>query len=133
MLLNPITNRPIVTALSIPCLSRVEAMAEKLRAAVTRREVAIRDFYDIDYAAHKLNLDLQDPSLLGLVRGKISVPGNDPVDVSDSRLAELRLQLNSQLKPVLRAQDYDAFDLEAVFQKVAAVAFLLEGASHERS
>jgi len=126
LLLNPISNRPMVTAFSVPCLSREEAMAEKLRAALSRREVAIRDFYDIDYAVRKLDLDLQEPALLALTRGKLSVTGNEPADVTASRLAALRPQLASQLKPVLRPQDYETFDLEAVFQKVAAMASLLE-------
>ncbi len=122
LLLNPISGQPMVKAISVPCLSLEEAMAEKLRAALSRREVAIRDFYDIDYAIRRFSLDIQDPALLALVRGKLSVYGNKPVDVSGSRLAALRQQLSSRLKPVMRAQDMEAFDLEAVFQKVAAVA-----------
>jgi predicted nucleotidyltransferase component of viral defense system len=128
LLLNPISGRPMVMAISVSCLSLKEAMAEKLRAALSRREVAIRDFYDIDYAIRKLDLDLQAPALLALVRGKLSVSGNEPVDVSGSRLAALRQQIASRLKPVLRAQDFQAFDLEAVFQKVAAVASSLANA-----
>ena len=133
LLLNPITGGPMVTAISVSCLSREEAMAEKLRAALSRREVAIRDFYDIDYAVRRLDLDLQDPALLDLVRRKLSIPGNEPVDVSGGRLTALRQQLTSQLKPVLRAQDFEDFDLESVFQKVAAVPSLLERAFHDRN
>jgi predicted nucleotidyltransferase component of viral defense system len=133
LLLNPITGWPMVTAISVSCLSREEAMAEKLRAALSRREVAIRDFYDIDYAVRRLDLDLQDPALLDLVRRKLSIPGNEPVDVSGGRLTALRQQLTSQLKPVLRAQDFEDFDLESVFQKVAAVPSLLERAFHDRN
>ncbi|MDA8125654.1 MAG: nucleotidyl transferase AbiEii/AbiGii toxin family protein [Deltaproteobacteria bacterium] len=125
LLLNPVSNRPMVTALSVPCLSREEAMAEKLRAALSRREVAIRDFFDIDYAIRRLGLDIQAPALLTLLRGKLAVPGNEPVDVSAGRLAALRPQLASQLKPVLREQDFAAFDLETIFQQVAKVASLL--------
>ena len=62
---------------------------------------------------------------VGLGHRKLSVPGNDPVDMSGSRLVELRQQLILQLKPVLRAQDFEAFDLESVFQEVAAVASFL--------
>jgi hypothetical protein len=35
------------------------------------------------------------------------------------------------LKPVLRAQDFEVFDLESVFQRVAAVASFLEKASQD--
>jgi hypothetical protein len=37
------------------------------------------------------------------------------------------------LKPVLRAQDFEDFDLESVFQKVAAVPSLLERAFQDRN
>ncbi|MCX5831306.1 MAG: nucleotidyl transferase AbiEii/AbiGii toxin family protein [Deltaproteobacteria bacterium] len=125
LLLNPISGQPMVPAFPVSCISREEAMAEKLRAALSRRDVAIRDFYDIDHAVRKMDLDPRERSFIAMVHRKLSVPGNDPVDVSDSRLAELRLQLVSQLKPVLREQDFQAFDLESVFQEVGAVASLL--------
>jgi hypothetical protein len=46
------------------------------------------------------------PDALGLVRQKLEVPGNDLVDVSPDRFATLRPQLESQLKPVLRARAF---------------------------
>jgi hypothetical protein len=100
-------------------------MAEKLRAALSRREVAIRDFYDVDYAVRKLTLRVLEPQLFGLVRQKLEVPGNDPVDVSPARLAALRPQLEPQLKSVLRAPDFEEFDLDRAFITVAEVAAAL--------
>ena len=129
LLLDPVSGRPMVTAFPVSCLSMKEALAEKLRAALSRRDVAIRDFYDIDYAVRNLDMDPRAPGLLALVRRKLSVPGNDPVDVSDGRLAELRRQLSSQLKPVLRGQDFQEFNLESVFRMVADVASRLERSS----
>ena len=117
LLLDPISGRPMVPAFPVSCISREEAMAEKLRAALSRRDVAIRDFYDIDYAVRRLGLNPSEPALIALVHQKLSVPGNDPVDVSEARLAELRQQLASQLKPVLREKDFQEFNLESVFQK----------------
>jgi hypothetical protein len=101
-------------------------MAEKLRAALSRREVAIRDFYDIDYAGRNLNLVVLEPELLGLVRQKLEVPGADPVDVSPARLAVLRRQRDLQLKSVLRARNFAEFDLDRAFATVAEVAVALE-------
>jgi len=37
LLLDPISNAAVVPVLPVPCLSRAEAMAEKLRAAMSRR------------------------------------------------------------------------------------------------
>ena len=50
-----------------------------VRRALSRREVAIRDFYDIDYAVRRLDLRPLEPVLIELVRQKLAVPGNDPV------------------------------------------------------
>jgi len=122
LLLDPISASPQAPVLTLPCLSRDEAMAEKLRAALSRREVAIRDFYDVDHAVRRLGLRPEAPGLVGLVRKKLAVAGNDPVDVSAARLAALRAQLNSQLKPVLRARDFEEFDLDRAFATVAGVA-----------
>ena len=122
LLLDPISGAPLTPVLSVPCLSREEAMAEKLRAALSRREAAIRDFYDLDHAVRRLGISLQDPELLGLVRKKLAVPGNDPVDVSPARSAALKAQLDSRLRPVLRDRDFAEFDPERVFANVAEVA-----------
>jgi predicted nucleotidyltransferase component of viral defense system len=129
LLLNPISVRPMVAPFALPCISRQEAMAEKLRAALSRRDVAIRDFYDIDYAVRRLGLNPSDPALVALVRQKLFVPGNAPVDLSGARLAELRQQLDSQLKPVLLGKDFTEFNLESAFRTVAAVASLLGSGS----
>lgn len=125
LLLDPVSGSPLAPALPIPCLSREEAMAEKLRAALSRRDVAIRDFYDVDHAVRRLTLRVLDPELVGLVREKLAMPGNEPVDVSAARLAALRPQLEAQLRPVLRARDFAEFDLERAFATVASVAAAL--------
>jgi len=97
-------------------------VAEKFRAAMTRREVAIRDFYDIAHVVQSLNIRTQDDSFMELVRQKLAVPGNEPVSIGSDRLAELRRQLDGRLKPVLRQKDFDAFDLDIAFTMVAHVA-----------
>lgn len=125
LLLDPLSGLPHTRVLRVPCVSREEAMAEKLRAALSRRDVAIRDFYDVDHAVRRLGVRLLDPALLELVRRKLAVPGNEPVDVSPTRLAALRPQLESQLKPVLRDPDFAEFDLDRAFATVAEVAAAL--------
>jgi predicted nucleotidyltransferase component of viral defense system len=122
ILLDPVSNEPMVSPIQVRCISRVEAFAEKFRAALTRREVAIRDFFDIDYAVRKLALLPQDGEMVRLVKSKIAVPDNDPVDVSEQRLAALRRQIEPQLKPVLRERDFAEFDLDRAFKTVAEMA-----------
>jgi predicted nucleotidyltransferase component of viral defense system len=95
LLFNPFSRKPVVPEFSVMCLSLDEAYAEKIRAALTRTELAIRDFYDIDYAVRKMGIDLSEERLLDLVRKKLAVPGNDPVDLELSRKQMLKAQLNT--------------------------------------
>jgi len=122
ILLDPVSNEPMVPPIRVRCISRIEAFAEKFRAALTRHEVAIRDFFDIDYAIRKLSLLPQDAAMVRLVKNKIAVPGNDPVDVSEQRLAALRQQIEPRLKPVLRERDFTEFDLNRAFKTVVEMA-----------
>ena len=122
ILLDPVSHTPMVAPIRPRCMSKAEAFAEKFRAALSRREVAIRDFYDIDYAVRKLGLQPRAEEMVRLVKKKLNVPGNEPVDVSQDRLAALRQQLEPQLKLVLRERDFREFDLNRAFRVVAEMA-----------
>lgn len=122
LLLDPFSGGPLVGDVRIPCVSKQEAFAEKFRAAATRRDVAIRDFYDLDHATLKKVIDLTAPDVVALIRSKLAVPGNDPVNLSDARLVELRAQLETRLRPVLRQRDYEDFELDRAFALVLNVA-----------
>ena len=126
LLLDPVNELPLVPLLSVECLSWEEAMAEKFRAALSRREVAVRDFYDIDHAVHRLGFRVLGPEFVELVRTKLAIPGNESIDVSAGRLNNLRLQVDAELRPVLRAQDFAEFNLERAFAEVVEVAAALE-------
>jgi hypothetical protein len=112
----------MVTPIKSQCISMTEALAEKFRAALSRREVAIRDFFDIDYAVRILGVQPEDAEFIPLVRAKLAVPGNEPVNVSSERLAALRRQVDTQLRPVLRERDFREFDLDRAFKIVAGMA-----------
>ncbi|MBI2089149.1 MAG: nucleotidyl transferase AbiEii/AbiGii toxin family protein [Deltaproteobacteria bacterium] len=122
LLLDPITANSLVPLVSVRCMSKTEALAEKFRAALSRRETAVRDFYDIDHAVRKGGLRPDAIDLVKQVKEKLAVPGNEPVDVSSERLAALRKQLEPQLRSVLREQDFVEFDLERAFNTVAQMA-----------
>jgi len=118
LLLNPVTESQMVPTIVVNSLSWEEAMAEKLRAALTRREVAIRDFYDIYYAISNLDLSIQSPELIELVRAKLAVPGNEEINLSDGRLEILRAQEKSELEPFLRPADFSNFNLDWTFSQI---------------
>ena len=122
ILLNPSSGKSLVEQLDLRSISRLEAFAEKFRAALSRREVAIRDFYDLDYAIRQKLFRPEDEQLIELVRQKIRIPGNQPVDTSEPRLTELRQQVEAQLRPVLRESDFRSFDLDRAFGIISDMA-----------
>ena len=127
LLENPFTGMPGIQEFDILVLTCEETYAEKLRAALTRREPAIRDFYDIDYAVSNLGIDLENPRLISLLKKKLQVPNNDEIDLSTARKKELLSQLDTQLKPVLRSTDYDVFDFERAFKRLSDLARRITG------
>ncbi|MDP3030078.1 MAG: nucleotidyl transferase AbiEii/AbiGii toxin family protein [Deltaproteobacteria bacterium] len=126
LLLNPFTRKSLVSDIDVITLSMEEAIAEKLRAALTRLEPAIRDFFDIDYLASRNKLELNDQHLFQLLTEKLKVPGNPPIDLSSARKEKLKTQINTELKPVLRPSDFENFNLERAFDIVARMRHLLQ-------
>jgi predicted nucleotidyltransferase component of viral defense system len=122
MLLNPISSDPMVPPIDVRCLAYAEAMAEKFRAALTRPEVAIRDFFDLDHGLTCRRLDATAPDFVELVRQKVSIPGCVTFGAGPERLAVLRKQLDTRLRPVLREQEFKQFDLDRAFEAVAEIA-----------
>lgn len=127
LLLNPVSGSSLVRNIHVPSLSLKETFAEKFRAALSRREVTIRDFFDIDYAVRTLGVRPDDAEFITLVRRKLAVPANKPVNVSAERLVSLRQQLAPRLRPVLRERDFREFDLDRAFGIVAEMANRLKG------
>ena len=111
LLLDPDTNAPAIAPVNVRVLSVQEAYSEKVRAALTRPVPAIRDFFDIDSAVQKAILNHLAPDFLQLVAQKLTLT-DDPVDTSPTKIASLKPQLEADLKPVLRAADYETFLLE---------------------
>lgn len=118
MLINPSRQAPAINPVSVEVLSLLETYAEKIRAALSRRIPAIRDFFDIDYAIRADLLSVHDPTLIDLVARKLDVSGADSMDITQQCLKKLQLQLQPQLRPVLNNSDFNTFDLDRAFQCV---------------
>jgi predicted nucleotidyltransferase component of viral defense system len=121
IVMNPFSGQPLLPPFKVGAMTLQEAYAEKIRAAITRKEPAIRDFFDVFHATRKRGLNTQDPDFLSMVKAKIDVPGNEPIDLSEERKQELNRQLEGQLKPVLRPSDFDGFDLNGAFELVRKI------------
>ena len=124
ILLDPVSGTPGVSSVAVNSISKPEATAEKFRAALTRREPAIRDFYDLDFLVRKHGMNPEDDDLIALVRNKLTVPGNEPIVIGEDRLTHLRSQLNARLQPVLREKDFSEFDLDRAYNMVAQMGQL---------
>ncbi len=127
MLRDPFRKAAAVKPFAARVLTAREAYAEKLRAALSRREPAIRDFFDLDHAFANGVVSASDAPLLRLLRDKLAIPANEPVDVSAAKLARLRAQLDTDLRPVIRDDDFRRFDLDRAFQYVVDIAAILAG------
>ena len=121
IVVNPFSGQPLLPEYTVSAMALQEAYAEKVRAALTRREPAIRDFFDLFYADRMIELNFLDPEFLNMVKVKIDVPGNDPIDVSLERRQELDQQLEGGMRPVLRFKEYDSFDLDVTFEFVCNI------------
>jgi len=127
IVVNPFNGLPLLPIFTLHAMDMKEAYAEKVRAALTRKEPAIRDLFDLFYAVRKMEIDLDAPDFLMMVREKLEVPGNTPVDISSEYKRELVTQLEGQLRPVLRPEDFDSFNLDKAFELVGKIAMAVSG------
>ena len=122
-LIGPYTSPPTqLPSVKVTAMSMEEAYAEKIRAALTRKEPAIRDFFDISYAAQSRRVDFEDQNLIRMAWDKIAIPGNAQIDISTDRKNELERQIKGQLMPVLRPDDFKKFNLDDSFELVRGIA-----------
>lgn len=97
---------------SISCIDLQEALAEKIRAALTRKLPAIRDFFDIWYIQNNSDFDFDNSDFLQLVNIKLAEV-NYEYTLEDN-YSLLEKQIKTDLQPVLH-QEYD-FSLKETYQ-----------------
>jgi len=125
ILANPLNGQPAVQPVRVNTMSLIESYSEKFRAALTREHPAIRDFYDVRHAVELGGLDPTNKVVLELVEKKLTIPDTPPVDVSQTKYEELCRQLEPQLRPVLKEDDFVEFKVEQAFEIVRNLAELL--------
>jgi predicted nucleotidyltransferase component of viral defense system len=69
LVLDPMFSEPILPPIKVKGLSKEEAYAEKVRAALTRKEPAIRDIYDLWQAAERKIIPLDSPDWISMAKG----------------------------------------------------------------
>lgn len=63
-------------------------------------------------------IDIELQPFIELVKRKLAVPGNLPVNVSSKRMDGLEAQIETRLRPVLREADYQSFDVQRAIDAV---------------
>jgi len=125
LLIDPFRETDIIVKFKTQCIAIEEVYSEKLRAALTRRDPAIRDYYDIFYAIKNHELNFLNDFFLSLTKAKLSIPNNEPVMLNTQRKQQLVNQLETELKPVLREQDLADFDFDLVYDLVEKVSQMI--------
>jgi predicted nucleotidyltransferase component of viral defense system len=108
---DPFSRKAALDPVNVRCLSLREALAEKGRAMFTRKDIAIRDFFDYWHAQKSSRTDTSSEQFVAMVAGKIAVSMTPFVPLTSERLAHLEHQIATDLRPVLTKQDFLAFRL----------------------
>jgi predicted nucleotidyltransferase component of viral defense system len=116
---DPFTGEDLIPANKILSLSLNEAIAEKLKAAITRRDVAIRDYYDLWHIA-EAKFDFHDKKFVEIFKKKLDGEEykgsfSHNFGLAQVKVELLRRQVESDLIPVIRADEQ--FDLDKVFTR----------------
>lgn len=116
---DPFTGEDLFPRGKILSLSWNEAVAEKLKAAISRKDVAIRDYYDLWHIA-EFGFDFYNDKFITLFKRKVTDEGytgdyRKDFGLSPDKLSILRRQVETDLIPVIRAGEN--FDLDKVFDR----------------
>lgn len=122
LVVDPYNDTPLMSEIQVRCLSLREAFAEKIRAALARKSVAIRDIYDVWHAVEKGILNPEDGSLTKLAAQKMTVPEPLKILLDAQRKDEFKAQIETHLKPVLRDVDFKRFNFDDGWAHVSKVA-----------
>lgn len=116
---DPFTGEDLFPQGKILSLSWNEAVAEKLKAAISRKDVAVRDYYDLWHIA-EFGFDFYNDKFIRLFKRKVTDEGytgdyRKDFGLSADNLMLLRRQVDTDLMPVIRAGE--SFDLYKVFER----------------
>lgn len=116
---DPFTGEDLFPRGKVLSLSWNEAVAEKLKAAISRKDVAIRDYYDLWHIA-EVGFDFYADTFIKLFKRKVSdegYTGNYSKDfgLSSNKISFLRKQVDIALAPVIRTGE--KFDLDKVLER----------------
>ncbi len=122
LLIDPFSKNYKVDPFTIMGLHPQEAYAEKVRAALFRRELAIRDYYDLDYAVVNGIINFEDDAFLLLVKAKVRRETNLQNFNDPSMIKYLRSKIKSELEFTLKKDGVAAFNLDRILRRLALLS-----------
>lgn len=126
--LHPFTGEPLFDGGEVTCFSLQELIAEKLRAAATRKTIAPRDFYDLDFILRK-DAKLIDSAVLKLFQKKLAEDSRETglakylvnLGRANADIEEMRTRISEELFDVLTLDERKNFNLESALQRINRV------------
>jgi hypothetical protein len=118
LVIDPFSKDYKIDPFKIMGLHPQEAYAEKVRAALCRKELAIRDYYDLDHALVNGIINFENDNFLLLVKSKIQYEPNlqnlnDPVVIK-----YLRSKIKSELEFTLKKDAIAGFNLDRILLRL---------------
>ncbi|MGA1826296.1 MAG: nucleotidyl transferase AbiEii/AbiGii toxin family protein [bacterium] len=123
--LHPFTGESLFDGGEINCLTLKELIAEKLRAAAIRPQIAPRDFYDIDFILRK-GFNISDRGVTELFQKKLTEDGAD-IDLTrysinlgrtDAEIKNMKSRIKEELIEVLTPAERNNFDLDSALVRI---------------
>lgn len=115
LLLDPMFSEPVLSPIKVKALSKEEAYAEKVRAALTRKEPAIRDIYDLWQAAKQKIIPMDSPDWIAMVKRKCE--RHELAECCSAKRREtFEKGIETDLVPVLRNGMAEAFDFTVAWK-----------------
>lgn len=113
---DPFTGEDLFPSGQVMSLTWKEAVAEKLKVAISRKDPAIRDYYDLWHIS-EFGFDFYDTNFIKLFKRKLTdesyaIDYKENFGLSADKLSILRKQIDGLLKPVIRSGE--EFDLDRV-------------------
>ncbi|HEX9917229.1 MAG TPA: nucleotidyl transferase AbiEii/AbiGii toxin family protein [candidate division Zixibacteria bacterium] len=116
---DPFTGEDLIPKNKILSLSLNEAVAEKLKASITRKDAAIRDYYDLWYIS-ETKFDFEDKKFLYIFKKKLESEKyranySYNFGLDQKKVELLHKQIETELIPVIHVGE--SFDLDKVFRR----------------
>lgn len=125
LLRDPLFDEEAVLPVQATSLSRTEAYAEKVRAALTREDPAPRDLFDLDHAVQQGVLDGEDADFLRLAARKVATERQIEW-FSSERIETFRRGIEGELRPVLRPDTFASFNFDRAVTTLEKLAAALQ-------